>query len=57
MKANYEIWYDYDDPEFGRTTLKEKVTTYEQAVKLAEDIRAHDYYSNVQVIDLTGEEY
>jgi len=45
------IMYDYYDPEFGTTTLKESADTYDEALNKAEGLRKCDSYSNVEIVD------
>lgn len=51
----YEIIYDYYDPGYGTTTLKETADTYEEALEIAESLRKYDLYSNVEIIDMNWE--
>lgn len=47
----YEIFYDYDDDIFP-STLSEKVDTYEEAQKIAKNLKEHSLYSNIQIIQI-----
>lgn len=47
----YEVIYDYEDDVFF-STLKEKAETYEEAKRIAEDLKECSCYSNIQIVSM-----
>lgn len=47
----YEVIYDYEDDMFPGT-LKEKAKSYEEAKRIAEDLKECSCYSNIQIVSV-----